>query len=42
MCIRDSGYSVVFHKYRTNVAAEDITEDVIKDVKKISIRKEVQ
>ena len=39
---KERGYSVVFHKYRTNVAAEDITEDVIKDVKKISIRKEVQ
>lgn len=32
---KERGYSVVFHKYRTNVTAEDITEDVIKNVKKI-------
>ena len=35
---KERGYSVVFHKYRTNVSADDITEDVIAWLKKLELR----
>ena len=35
---KERGYSVVFHKYRTNVSADDITEDVIAGLKKLELR----
>ncbi len=35
---KERGYSVVFHKYRTNVSADDITEDVIAGLKKLKLR----
>ena len=35
---KEKGYSVVFHKYRMNVSAEDITGDVIAGLKKLELR----
>ena len=35
---KEKGYSVVFHKYRMNVSAEDITGDVIAGLKKLEYR----
>ena len=35
---KERGYSVVFHKYRTNVSADDITGDVIAGLKKLEAR----
>ena len=35
---KERRYSVVFHKYRTNVSAEDITGDVISGLKKLAVR----
>ena len=35
---KERGYSVVFHKYRMNVSAEDITGDVITGLKKLQYR----
>lgn len=35
---KERGYTVVFHKYRTNVSADDITGDVIAGLKKLQIR----
>ena len=35
---KERGYSVVFHKYRTNVSADDITGDVIAGLKKLELR----
>lgn len=35
---KERGYSVVFHKYRTNVSADDITGDVIAGLKKLESR----
>jgi hypothetical protein len=35
---KERGYSVVFHKYRTNVSADDITGDVIAELKKLETR----
>lgn len=35
---KERRYSVVFHKYRTNVSAEDITGDVISGLKKLATR----
>ena len=35
---KERGYSVVFHKYRTNVSADDITGDVIAGLKKLETR----
>ena len=35
---KERGYSVVFHKYRMNVSAEDITGDVIAGLKKLELR----
>ena len=35
---KERGYSVVFHKYRTNVSADDITGDVIAELKKQETR----
>ena len=37
---KERGYSVVFHKYRANVSAADITDDVIADVRKIAARQQ--
>ena len=36
---KERGYSIVFHKYRTNVSADDITGDVIAGLKKLETRK---
>ena len=38
---KERGYSIVFHKYRTNVSADDITGDVISGLKKLAARAEV-
>jgi len=38
---RERGYTVVFHKYRTNVSADDITGDVIAGLKKLSAGKKI-
>lgn len=35
---KERGYTVVFHKYRMNVSAEDITGDVIAGLKKLELR----
>ena len=35
---KERGYSIVFHKYRTNVSAHDITGDVIAGLKKLETR----
>ena len=35
---KERGYSVVFHKYRMNVSADDITGDVIAGLKKLEYR----
>jgi hypothetical protein len=35
---KERRYSVVFHKYRTNVSAQDITGDVISGLKKLASR----
>lgn len=35
---KERGYTVVFHKYRTNVSAEDITADVVAGLKKLEVR----
>ena len=35
---KERGYSVVFHKYRTNVSADDITGEVISGLKKLEAR----
>ena len=35
---KERGYTVVFHKYRTNVLADDITGDVISGLKKLELR----
>ena len=35
---KERGYSIVFHKYRTNVSADDITGDVIAGLKKLETR----
>ena len=35
---RERGYSVIFHKYRVNVSADDITGDVISGLKKREAR----
>lgn len=37
---RERGYTVVFHKYRTNVTAEDITPDVLSELSKISAKRD--
>ncbi|MBR1590926.1 MAG: OmpH family outer membrane protein [Acidaminococcaceae bacterium] len=37
---KERGYTVVFHKYRTNVSADDITGDVIAGLKKLEIREQ--
>lgn len=39
---KERGYSVVFHKYRTNVSADDITEDVIAGLKKLELGQKQQ
>jgi hypothetical protein len=36
---KQRGYTVIFHKYRTNVSADDITGDVIAGVKSLAVRK---
>ena len=36
---KERGYTVVFHKYRVNISADDITGDVIAGLKKLSIGK---
>ena len=36
---KERGYTVIFHKYRTNVSADDITGDVIAGVKSLAVRK---
>ena len=38
---KERGYSIVFHKYRTNVAADDVTGDVISGLKKLAARTKV-
>ena len=35
---KERGYSIVFHKYRTNISADDITGDVISGLKKLETR----
>jgi hypothetical protein len=35
---KERGYSIVFHKYRTNISADDITGDVISGLKKMETR----
>ena len=35
---KERGYSIVFHKYRTNISADDITGDVISGLKKLVTR----
>lgn len=37
---KERGYTIVFHKYRTNIAAEDITGDVLTELGKISAKRE--
>lgn len=37
---KERGYTIVFHKYRTNVAAEDITADVLADLSKIGAKRD--
>ena len=37
---KERGYSIVFHKYRTNVSADDITGDVISGLKSLATRAE--
>ena len=38
---KERGYSIVFHEYRTNVAADDVTGDVISGLKKLAARTKV-
>ena len=33
---KERGYSIIFHKYRTNVSADDVTGDVISGLKKLA------
>jgi hypothetical protein len=35
---KERGYSIVFHKSRSNVSADDITGDVIAGLKKLETR----
>jgi hypothetical protein len=35
---KERGYSIVFHKYRANISADDITGDVISGLKKLETR----
>ena len=37
---KERGYSIIFHKYRTNVSADDVTGDVIAGLKKLAVRTE--
>lgn len=37
---KERGYSIIFHKYRTNVSADDVTGDVISGLKKLAARAE--
>ena len=37
---KERGYSIIFHKYRTNVSADDVTGDVISGLKKLTARAE--
>ena len=37
---KERGYSIIFHKYRTNVSADDVTGDVISGLKKLAARTE--
>ena len=37
---KERGYSIIFHKYRTNVSADDVTGDVISGLKKLGARAE--
>ena len=37
---KEQGYSIIFHKYRTNVSADDVTGDVISGLKKLAARSE--
>ena len=37
---KEQGYSIIFHKYRTNVSADDVTGDVISGLKKLAARTE--
>ena len=37
---KERGYSIIFHKYRTNVSADDVTGDVISGLKKLAARSE--
>ncbi len=37
---KERGYSVIFHKFRTNVSADDVTGDVISGLKKLAARTE--
>ena len=36
---RERGYSVVFHKFRVNVKADDITQDVVQELQKMQKKK---
>ena len=36
--VKERGYTVVFHKFRTNISADDITGDVISGLKKLGTR----
>ncbi len=38
---KERGYSIIFHKYRTNVSADDVTGDVISGLKKLAARTKV-
>ena len=38
---KERGYSIIFHKYRTNVSADDVTGDVISGLKKLETRVKV-
>ena len=38
---KERGYSIIFHKYRTNVSADDMTGDVISGLKKLAARTQV-
>ncbi len=38
---KERGYSVIFHKYRTNVSADDVTGDGISGLKKLTVRTQV-
>ena len=37
---KERGYSVILHKFRTNVSADDVTGDVISGLKKLAARTE--